>query len=137
LYVLAAERGLGRRDAVSLSCFGFVFAALFWAAVQPWWSFPAGVLGERVSLLGNVAGTELPVWLLVVWMIVLGTIVPFGLIVAALRHLSATRVGIVAMIEPVAAALVAYLWLAESLSPTQLVGGAVVLAGIVLAQTAR
>jgi drug/metabolite transporter (DMT)-like permease len=80
---------------------------------------------------------HLPVWVLAAWMIVLGTIVPFFLLVSALRHLSATRVGIVAMLEPVAGALVAWAWLAESLDGLQLVGAAVVLAAIVLAQTAR
>ena len=70
-------------------------------------------------------------------MIVLGTVVPFGLVVAALRHVSATRAGVAAMLEPVVATAVAYAWLQESLSPVQLAGGAVVLAGIVLAQTAR
>src|SRR5437016_1505788 len=55
----------------------------------------------------------------------------------ALRHISATRVGVTAMFEPVAGALVAYAWLGESLSAVQLTGGAIVLAGILLAQTAR
>jgi drug/metabolite transporter (DMT)-like permease len=31
-YVLVAERGVARRDAISLSAWGFLFAALFWAA---------------------------------------------------------------------------------------------------------
>ena len=70
-------------------------------------------------------------------MIVLGTIIPFFLLVSALRHLSATRVGIVAMLEPVAGALVAWAWLSESLDGLQLAGAAVVLAAIVIAQTAR
>jgi drug/metabolite transporter (DMT)-like permease len=78
-----------------------------------------------------------PAWLLAFWMVVLGTIAPFGLVVAALRHVSATRVGIVAMLEPVAAAIVAWAWLGESLAPVQLAGGLVVLGGIALAQTAR
>ena len=42
-----------------------------------------------------------------------------------------------AMFEPVAGALVAYALLGESLTRPQLVGGAIVLAGILLAQTAR
>ena len=71
------------------------------------------------------------------WMVVLGTIVPFALVVGALRHLSATRAGIVAMLEPVVATVVAYAWLAESLSPVQVAGGLVVLAAILLAQSAR
>jgi drug/metabolite transporter (DMT)-like permease len=41
------------------------------------------------------------------------------------------------MFEPVAGALVAYAWLGERLSSVQLVGGAIVLARILLAQTAR
>jgi drug/metabolite transporter (DMT)-like permease len=41
------------------------------------------------------------------------------------------------MIEPVAATLVAWLWLGEALGAAQLAGGGLVLAGIVLAQTAR
>ena len=49
----------------------------------------------------------------------------------------ATRAGILAMVEPVVASLVAYGWLDETLSATQLVGGAIVLTGIVLAQSAR
>jgi drug/metabolite transporter (DMT)-like permease len=41
------------------------------------------------------------------------------------------------MLEPVAGALVAWIWLAEGLGEVQLVGAGVVLAAIVLAQTAR
>ena len=136
-YVLMAERGVRRRDPVSLSLFGFLFAALFWALVQPWWSFPFEIVADDVSLGGNLAGHAFPVWLLMAWMIALGTIVPFLLVVGALRHVSATRVGIIAMLEPVAATVVAYAWLDESLAAAQLVGGAVVLSGILLAQTAR
>lgn len=137
VYLLLAERAVAQRDAISVSCYGFLFAALFWAVVQPWWSFPGSVPGRDVSLLGHLAGLHLPVWVLMTWMVVLGTIVPFALVVGALRHVSATRVGIVAMLEPVAATVVAYGWLAESLSAVQVAGGLVVLAGILLAQTAR
>jgi drug/metabolite transporter (DMT)-like permease len=137
VYILSAEHAVGRRDPVSLSLYGFLFAALFWALVQPFWRFPVELVQRDVSLLGNLAGLDLPVWALLSWMIVLGTIVPFALIAGALRHVSATSVGIVAMLEPVGATVVAYLWLGEALEPSQLVGGAVVLAGILLAETAR
>jgi drug/metabolite transporter (DMT)-like permease len=71
------------------------------------------------------------------WMVVLGTIVPFGLVVAALRHIAATRAGVTAMLEPVLAIVVAWVWLGESLHPLQVSGAGVTLAGIALAQTAR
>ena len=71
------------------------------------------------------------------FVVVGGTMITFLLITAALRHISATRVGIVAMLEPVGASVVAFLWLGESFGAAQLFGGSIVLAGIVLAQTAR
>ena len=137
VYLLLAEREVARRDSISLMAWGFVFATVFWTVVQPWWSFPAHRVGQTVSLEGRLAPWHLPVWALVLWVIVLGSIVPFTLFVGAMRHLSATRVGIAAMLEPVVATIVAWAWLRESLSAAQLAGAAVVLAGILLAQTAR
>lgn len=136
-YLLLAEHEVGHRDSVSLTAWGFFFASVFWAVVQPWWSFPARRVAETVSLQGTLAGWHLPVWALVLWVVVLGSIVPFSLIVGALRHLSATRVGIAAMLEPVVATVVAWVWLQETLAPVQLAGAAIVLTAIVIAQTAR
>jgi drug/metabolite transporter (DMT)-like permease len=136
-YILLAERGVGDRDAVSLLAWGFGFAALFLAVIAPWWSFPADRVAESVSLLGHFEDQELPVWALMLWVIVPGTIVPFFLLVSALRHLPATRVAIIAMLEPVLATVVAWAWLGESLTAVQLTGAVIVLAAIVLAQTAR
>lgn len=137
LYILLAEHGLEHRDPVSLLCLGFAVASIFWAVVQPWWSFPGGIVDDRVTLDGALISTTTPVWLLMLTMIVVGTIVPFLLLVGALRHISATRVGVTAMFEPVAGAVFAYAWLGESLTAVQLTGGAIVLTGILLAQTAR
>jgi drug/metabolite transporter (DMT)-like permease len=137
LYILMAEHAVARRDPISVACYGFLFAALFWFLVQPLWAFPLGRLDGSTSLLGNLSGIALPAWLLLLFVIVGGTIASFGLVVSALRHVPATRVGIIAMLEPVVAAVVAWAWLGESLGPEQLAGGLVVLAAIVLAQTAR
>ena len=136
-YILMAERGVKRRDAVSLTTFGFVFGALFFALAQPWWSFPTGRVSQNVSLLGHLAGSHLPVWALMLWIIVLGAVVPFALFVASLHHIPATRASIVSMFEPVVASAVAWAWLGEALDPMQVLGGVVVLCGIALAQTAR
>jgi drug/metabolite transporter (DMT)-like permease len=134
-YYLMGERGTTSRDPVALTCWSFVAAAVFWAFAAPWWSFDAGVLGERVSIsLGSV---ELPLWALVVWIVLLGAAVPFWLSIAALRHLPPTAAGLVATVEPVFASIVAWVWLEQVLSGWQVLGGAIVLAGIVLAQTAR
>jgi drug/metabolite transporter (DMT)-like permease len=136
-YVLIAERGVRRRDPISLSAWGFLFATIFWTLAAPWWNFPAGRIEDSVSLLGHLASSDLPVWALMAWVVVLGAIIPFALIVGSLRHISATRVGITAMLEPVVAIVVAWAWLGEALEPAQLSGAALTLVGVALAQTAR
>ena len=137
LYILLADRAVGERGAVSLLAWGFGFGALFWAVIAPWWSFPSHLFAAHVSLLGHLSTQHLPVWALTAWMIVPGTIIPFFLLVTALRHLPATRVAIIAMLEPVVATAVAWAWLGESFAALQLTGALVVLASIALAQTAR
>jgi drug/metabolite transporter (DMT)-like permease len=138
LYILMAEHSLHLgRDVYSLLAWGFVFAAAFWTFAQPWWSFPGHILGSDASLLGRVAELHAPAWLLLAYIIVLGTIAPFILMITALRYIPATRATVVAMIEPVLAAVVAYAWLGEEIGSLQIFGGLLVLAGIVLAQTAR
>lgn len=137
VYILSAERAVTRRDPVSLVCYGFLLASIFWAVLQPWTSFPVERVDDGVSLLGRLEDLSLPVWLLMGWMVVLGTIVPFALLAASLRHIPASRAAITAMFEPVAATVFAYAWLGESLTAFQLIGALVVLGAILLAQTAR
>ncbi len=137
VYVLMAEHAVRWRDPASLTAYGFLFAALFWAVVHPIWRFPGERLDDSVSLLGHLERFSLPVWLLMLYVVVAGTMITFLLVAAALRHISATRVGIIAMLEPVAASVVAFLWLGESFGTAQLIGGAIVLAAILIAQTSR
>ena len=98
-------------------------------------SFAIHALTASVPL--DLGSADAPVWALCLWMVVLGTILPFALSLGALHHLPATRVATVSMLEVLLAALVAWAWLGEALSAAQLVGGAVVLVGVVLAQTSR
>ena len=128
-YYLIGARGVARRDPTSLTCWAFGCAALAGALVRPWWRFPFGILTEHSS--------GVPVWLLCLYLVPLGSIAPYLLVVAALRHLPTTSVGIIGMVEPLIAAAVAWLVLSERLDPAQLAGGAMVLAGVVLAETAR
>ncbi|MCF6508413.1 EamA family transporter [Blastococcus sp. MG754426] len=134
-YYLVGERGTVSRDPVTLTCWSFVAAALFWAVAAPWWAFDAGVLTEPVPV--SLGGLRLPLWLLVGWIVVLGAAVPFWLSVAALPHLAPTTAGLVATVEPVFASVVAWLWVEQVLTGWQVAGGLVVLTGIALAQTAR
>jgi drug/metabolite transporter (DMT)-like permease len=136
-YLLMAERERQHRDAASLSFYGFLFAALLWAVINPLWNFPWDTLGKEVSLQGNLSEYSAPVWALVGFVVVIGTMVTFSLLVGALRHISATKASIVSSLEPVVATVIAWAWLGETFGATQLIGGAVVIAGILVAQSAR
>jgi drug/metabolite transporter (DMT)-like permease len=134
-YYLMGERGTVTRDPVALTCWSFVAAAVFWSVAAPWWQFDTAVLGEPVAM--SLGTLELPLWVLVTWIVVLGAVVPFWLSIAALRHLAPTAAGLVATVEPVFASVVAWLWVEQVLTGWQVAGGIVVLTGIALAQTAR
>jgi drug/metabolite transporter (DMT)-like permease len=136
-YYLTGEHSLTTRDPLSLATWTFTAAAIFWSVLQPPWSMEWAALGEAVALPGPFGGSEVALWSLVAWIIVLGTVVPYGFVLLAIRHLGSTRTGLLGMAEPVTSGLVAWVVLSEALSTVQVLGGAVVIAGIAAAETAR
>ena len=126
IYLLSAEAA-GRRGAhpATVLAGGFAIASVAWGIILPWWSWPVDRLAEPEILL-RVLGVGL-----------IGTLIPFLLVVNALRLLSAAIAGIAATTEPVFATSLAWILLGQSLAPTQLIGGSLVVAGVVLAQLAR
>ena len=137
LYYVVGETAADERDAFSLTMYAFLAASVFWALVRPWWTYPFDLLGHDVETRLGFGTATLPVGVLVAYVVLLGSVVPFVLVVRGLVHLPATKVGVVGMLEPPFAAIVAWWWLGQSLGAPQLVGGLVVLAGIFLAQTTR
>lgn len=131
-YWLLGEAGAKRRDAASLTFWGFVFATALWTIVAPWWNFPWAALGNTGSLLtGSVA---VPVWSLVAWLVVMGTILPFLLVVGSIRRIGSQRAGIIGTTEPIWATLLAFVLLGQTITGIQAVGGLVVIAGIIVAE---
>jgi drug/metabolite transporter (DMT)-like permease len=121
IYMVASERAGQRYESVTTLLWAFLFASLFWAIVQPWWSFPFGDVDPWLAL----------------GVIVVGTLLPFICVVAALRHLPAPRVAVAATLEPVLGALFAWWLHDERLAAVQLAGGALVLGAVVWVQARR
>jgi drug/metabolite transporter (DMT)-like permease len=136
-YFLIGEHGVGLLDPLRVILWSFLCAAVALNVVHPVTSLPVGLLDDRVSLLGRLGEHTAPVWTVLVWIIVVGTVFPFGVELVALRHLRATTVTMVAMLEPIGVSALGWVWFAESLDAVALVGGVAVVAGIVLAQSAR
>ncbi len=136
VYILMAERLVGVRAAESTLAWGFGAAAVFWAVLRPPWEFPYDRMADSVSLGGRLEAVSVPMGALIAWVIVMGSVIPFAMMVRGLAVLPATRATLLATWEPVAGAIVAWAWLGERLSGAQIAGGVLVLAGILVAETA-
>jgi len=106
------------------------------ATIMTW----AGAVSTVVLFVIAVASNEtlLPSsargWWVLIGLALVSQVIGQSLIAYALAHLPATFSSVGLMFQPVCAALFAWLLLAESLGPLQAVGGAVVLAGVVMAR---
>jgi drug/metabolite transporter (DMT)-like permease len=136
-YFLAADRLTQTRSSLSLITWGIGVAAIFWAIILPWWNFPFKYLTDTYSLSGNLSEYSAPGWALILWIIIIGTVIPYLLTVTGIRELSAGTSSVIGMIEPIFAGVIAWILLNEALSEIQLIGCVVVLFGIYLADKAR
>jgi drug/metabolite transporter (DMT)-like permease len=112
---LAPERAL---------LYGFSVAGVFWVGVQV-------VRGRPETLLDPQFAWP------ILFLGVFTTIVPFLLFVWGLRIVRASMAGIVSTLEPVGAALLAFVWLGQALDGFQILGAAAVIVGVAVVQTER
>ncbi|MGA0877190.1 MAG: DMT family transporter [Candidatus Nanopelagicaceae bacterium] len=121
----------------AIATWGFGVASLLLFFALPIWNFPVDALTNEMNLLGRFEDYSLPGWVLVLWIVVMGTIAPYLFVIAGLKILSASTASVFGMIEPVMAGVFAWWWLNESLSTIQLLGCLVVIIGISIADHAR
>lgn len=135
-YFLVGESVQQSMSSVGTMLWAFGVAAVAVNLAQPVWLVEAPFT-EQVSLLGNLDHLTLPLWAIVTSVVVLGTLVPFGVELAALRHIPPTTVTAIAMLEPVGAAALGWAWHQEALGVVAVVGCVTVVAGILLAESSR
>jgi drug/metabolite transporter (DMT)-like permease len=136
-YFLIGEKFGGNRHPVGSTIIGLAVASAFWAIVLPLWNFPTEVFAMKMDIHGYLAGHLFPGWSLLLWIIVMGTIVPYLFVISGLRLLSASKSSVIGMLEPVLAGIFAWIWLDQSWDLIQLIGAAVVLIGIYLADRSK
>jgi drug/metabolite transporter (DMT)-like permease len=120
-YLLLGRRAGRDLPSLTSTAYSAVMAGAFWLIVQPPWAIPADTWTPQ----------HLP-WIVLVGIV--GMAIPFSLVFASLRRIDATRVGIVSMLELVAAGVIAYFWLGQYLDVWQIAGGVVVLVGVTILQ---
>lgn len=136
-YFVLGERQTGSMHPMAVGFWTMLVASIFWAMFSGWWTIDPTILLLDIPVTTDAAGPVAPAWVLMLANIVMGTFMSFALSLFAISRLKATRSGIVATSEILFAFLFAFLLLGEALNLVQLVGAAVVLLGIVVAQTAR
>ncbi|MGH2753635.1 MAG: EamA family transporter [Actinomycetota bacterium] len=123
-YTLLSERSESAYGPEGAMFRAFLVASMFWILYQSFQGWPRALVDP--DNIGRVAFVGLA-----------GTFAPFFLYVWGLRHVLSERAVIAASLEPVAAALIAWVWFGERLSPVQIAGGVLVLTAVVLIRDRR
>jgi drug/metabolite transporter (DMT)-like permease len=137
VYFLMSQSQGTKRSAQAMIVWGFGVSGLFWSIVLPIWNFPTKIFSTNINLQGRFSGYSAPGWLLIAYIIIFGTMVPYLFVVGGIRRLSASTSSVIGMLEPVLAGAFAWIWLSQSWSPIQLLGGAIVLIGVSIADRAK
>jgi drug/metabolite transporter (DMT)-like permease len=124
-YLVLSENAGTRHKAHTTLTWAFGFTSLFWLVVKPPWTFPFEAFDEPRTVL------------LALGVAIVGTLIPFVLIVAAVRHIPAPRAAVVATLEPVLAAILAWPILDQTLEPPQIAGICIVVAAVIWVQSHR
>ncbi len=123
-YTVLAERTGHLYGSSGAMLRGFVVASALWVAFQAPRGFPSDL----------VEPANLPE---VLYVGIAGTLTPFFLFAWGVARVRAERAAIAATLEPVFAAVVAWVWLGQDLSASQLVGGALVISAVAFLQVRR
>ena len=124
-YTLFSEKVGARYGPTGAMFRAFLVAAIFWNLIM----IPSGEWSTAPYRLENLVS--------ILFVGILGTLIPFSLYVWGIRHVRPERAVIAATLEPPFAALVAWLWLGQRLSAMQLAGGILVIAAVVALQLFR
>ncbi|MEU6563398.1 EamA family transporter [Nocardia nova] len=131
-YFLLGEHGAARHDPAGLTAAGLAVGAIAVSIPAAPWTLPWELLGTPAEL----GGANVPVWTVLLILAVFGTVVPYLAGLAALRDLSSTAASVLAVVEPLIAALLAWALLGQRLTPAQLAGALVLLSGALIVQLA-
>ena len=135
IYFIGGEPLAAKRNPIALTALSMGVGAIFWMVVQPWWTLPWNLLSNPVSLPHGIGSVSLG--LIVAYIVIFGTVAPFWLYFIAFKYLDSKKAAIFGLLEPVGASITALFLLGESFIGIQILGGALVLIGVIYAETAK
>jgi drug/metabolite transporter (DMT)-like permease len=133
-FVLADQSGEGDDavDPLGVIAYGLIVGAGVMTVIAQPWNLKWEILGGGVDM----GGSQVQAWALLAWVVLIATVVAYVTGVVSVRKLSPQVAGVLACLEAVIATVAAWVLLREHLSMPQIVGGAVVLIGALIAQSA-
>jgi drug/metabolite transporter (DMT)-like permease len=120
-YSLLGERGMHRYKPWTVLLYALLFAALSWHIIYPPFHYMK-------------AGFTPAQWGWILYISVIGTILPFGLYFVGVNYIRSTRASITATLEPISAGVMAFFIHGETIEHLQIAGGILVIGAIVLLQ---
>lgn len=129
-FFLLAEKQLQRRPAAVVSFLGYAVGSACWLLLVPAWRFPFDLLQQEMAMPAPLRLPELPAFYLIPAIAVLCTVTPGIMWLRGVQLLGPARASALSMIEPVFSAAIAWMLLAEALSPLQIAGGSIALMGL-------
>jgi len=120
-YSLLSAHGMKKYSSWTVVLYGMLFAALVWHVLFP----PLEAFRPDYSRQQ---------WLMILYIGLGGTIVPFGLYFEGIKRIKPTYASITATLEPIAAGLVAAMFLGEHMALLQIFGGLLVVVSVVWLQ---
>jgi len=115
---------------------GMLAAALIWLPVIPVWHLPFNILGDPTQLTGRI-DVSIPVGGAVLFTIVLGSVIPYALVITGITRIGAGAGSMAGMTEPIVAPLLAWFVLGQTLAPLQAVGITVTIACVAVVERQR
>ncbi len=133
---------LALADAFMVSIYFIVTSRLLRGDVDNVQSSAWTVSGALIvlALVALVRGVGVPqgiTWLILGGMTLVSTILPIFMMNAGLQKLGATRTAIIATFEPLLTTVLAMIFVGEVMQPIQWLGGAVIIASVILLQIRR
>lgn len=126
------DQSLPASSRVALS---MIVGGVLWLVLPAVRDLPTGLLQSDVPF-GQLDST-VPMLVLIAYVVIGGTIAPYGLLVAGINRIGPVAAGVTGMIEPLVAIILGWALLGQSLTPVQAVGIAVVLAAVLASERAR
>jgi drug/metabolite transporter (DMT)-like permease len=120
-YSVHGEYGMRRYNPWTVLFYAIFFAVIVWNILYP----PLEAFTHSYSFVE---------WGWILYIGILGTLVPFGVYLEGINLIRSTRASITATLEPITAGIISYIFLNEMMEALQIAGGILVIASIVLLQ---